>query len=657
MKTLFMIAAMLLLSFPDGAWAKPLSLDQINESVCKVSRTGAVGSGSVVAEDESHYYIMTNAHVVGEDDTVSIRLYVNGVQSPSFSAQVTWRVYKPGSSVDIAVAKMNKSSLGQWPAPRVIELAHKGFKVKAGDVIRAVGCPHGGWPAGWTGTVLSHDGGSVSFNPAPASGQSGSCVTVEVADFTGELHTRVGVLLAWNVGGDNGQSYGAGVSLEQIYSALNDEVIYHSIPQNYTPAIHKHEHAEHVEGKHNRRCNLCGLLKSHHTYASDHKYHCPDHVLPNHLTKLNNPTCPNGNCPINPFKILRPLIPKKPSTPSIGGVKGSPPPIKGSVPNPTPPVVNHELEQLKKELDKAQRIYVELDSLHKDLLVENDKTKEGLERLLGVENQLNLSLDNYRKLNGLVAGKTGEIKVLESELIEAASNNKTLVDNYKNLEEVRSLQVNTHKEEVAEQKWWTNLWGSATGGLGALGLLGLGWSGYKKYKAKGLKGLAGDAKTRLIDEAKKRFDDRMGVSPPPGSPPLTQPGPAPIYPGLLPKNPPTEEDCNPYINHLQEQLSECNQSNIDLAKTLDSYRHGDWREPPQVLYPKVPYGVGYQETAAPPVGLGPIPPVMPVHRYTAQEILDAVSKVGNTHREDPVLSQVPELVRQILETPRRPRNY
>ena len=117
---------------------------------------------------------------------------------------------------------VKKKYFGRFP-PRVIPLAPKGTEIKANDLVIAGGCPSAQWATAWKGRVLRNAGAVISFNAAPIGGQSGSGVLVLIKDDKGELHTRLGILLARRIGDgawtDDGiNDYGAGLSLKQIYA-------------------------------------------------------------------------------------------------------------------------------------------------------------------------------------------------------------------------------------------------------------------------------------------------------------------------------------------------------------------------------------------------------------------------------------------------------
>ncbi len=107
--------------------------------------------------------------------------------------------YEEGTALDLAIVSVKKKYFGRYP-PRVIPLAPKGTKIGANDLVIAGGCPSAQWVTGWKGRVLRNAGAVVSFNAAPIGGQSGRGVLILINDVEGEIHTRLGILLAWRVG-------------------------------------------------------------------------------------------------------------------------------------------------------------------------------------------------------------------------------------------------------------------------------------------------------------------------------------------------------------------------------------------------------------------------------------------------------------------------
>ena len=224
--------------FPSTGFAKPLTMDEALEGVCRVNADGARGSGTVFSEDEEKYYVMTNGHVIGRSKRGHLEFFQDGYKSAMIPFVTEYSAYKEGTALDLAVVSVKKKYFGRFP-PRVIPLAPKGTLIQANDLVIAGGCPSAQWATAWKGRVLRNAGAVVSFNAAPIGGQSGSGVLILVKDGKGESHTRLGILLAWRIGDgawtdDGPNDYGAGLSLRQIYEIMEGNGQGHPIEASYS---------------------------------------------------------------------------------------------------------------------------------------------------------------------------------------------------------------------------------------------------------------------------------------------------------------------------------------------------------------------------------------------------------------------------------------
>ena len=243
-KFLFLIALFLGVILNAGpVSAKPLTMDEALDAVCRVNTRGARGSGTVFSEDKEKYYVMTNGHVVGNARRGHLEFFQDGYKSAMLPFKTEYSAYKEGTALDLAVVSVKKKYFGRFP-PRVIPLAPKGTEIKANDIVTAGGCPSAQWACGWKGRVLRNAGAVISFNAAPIGGQSGSGVLILVKDDKGEIHTRIGILLAWRIGDgawtDDGEDdYGAGLSLKQIYDIMEGNGHGHPIEASYSIVSNK----------------------------------------------------------------------------------------------------------------------------------------------------------------------------------------------------------------------------------------------------------------------------------------------------------------------------------------------------------------------------------------------------------------------------------
>ena len=268
MQAVIVLAIMTL--FPALGFAKPLTMDEALEGVCRVTTAGSAGSGTVFQEDEDKYYILTNGHVIDRSRRGHLEFFQDGYKSAKIPFRTEYSEYREGTALDLAVVSVKKKYFGRFP-PRVIPLAPKGTDIKANDLVMAGGCPSAQWATAWKGRVLRNAGAVISFNAAPIGGQSGSGVLVLIKDDKGELHTRLGILLAWRIGDgawtdDGPNDYGAGLSLRQIYEIMEGNGQGHPIEASYSIVADKDApfSTRPAEERLNRACPHCGRkIKDH----------------------------------------------------------------------------------------------------------------------------------------------------------------------------------------------------------------------------------------------------------------------------------------------------------------------------------------------------------------------------------------------------------
>lgn len=112
------------------------------------------------------------------------------------------------------------------------------------------------------------------------------------------------------------------------------------------------------------------------------------------------------------------------------------------------------------------------------------------------------------------------------------------------------------------------------------------------------------------------------------------------------------------IREKLDKVKDCFENDPDVPNeppTENPIKHENYKEPPPPFYPK------YERQDGPslypkkpyPTGYGPVPPEYPARKYTSHEVLHAVDEVAHRHRDEPLLANIGELVRQILSEPRR----
>lgn len=101
----------------------------------EVQVDGALGSGFVIKEDKSYYYIMTNNHVINSDydDTIE-HIYVYDYDLNKYEAKLMFT----SKTYDMAVVRITKKS--SLPKLNIIKLASK--NPEAGETVIAIGQPN-----------------------------------------------------------------------------------------------------------------------------------------------------------------------------------------------------------------------------------------------------------------------------------------------------------------------------------------------------------------------------------------------------------------------------------------------------------------------------------------------------------------------------------
>ncbi len=182
------------------------SLPDCADAVCRISAAdGSCGSGCVFEIDAQWVYVLTAAHVVGNETAVRCEFWRDGHKSECLAGQVCRR----NAAVDAAVVAVPAASLG-GVLPAAIPLAPRGTVVQAGQTLVSIGCANGGWATGWKGHAVPADAEEL-LSAAPANGRSGSPI------LNAEGAQIVGVLVARTA--DDAE--GIGVPISQVYAALS----------------------------------------------------------------------------------------------------------------------------------------------------------------------------------------------------------------------------------------------------------------------------------------------------------------------------------------------------------------------------------------------------------------------------------------------------
>ena len=430
--------------------AQRLTIDQSLEAVCRVNTNSGRGSGTVFAEDEDKYYILTNGHVVGRSSRGTVEFFQDGYKSANIPFKTEYTAYKDGTALDLSVLSVKKKYFGRYP-PRVIPLAPRGTEIKANDLVMAGGCPSAQWACAWKGRVIKNSGAVISFNAAPIGGQSGSGVLVVINDEKGEEQTRLGILLAWRVGDgawtdDGPTDYGAGLSLKQIYEILDGNGREHPIETSYNiiSDVPKQTKPERL----NKVCPHCGKKIQDHvvipkdgglrrTVKGEFMF-CPELKFEDggiadtakyyNGIRVGELYEGNGLFPWCPRPPNRPRPPQPEPQPPNGGGDGFNPwpgrPDPGNGGPKTHPSNDFEKER-QEYLDKITELQEKLTNL--EGLSESLKAE-----LSGTTGNLHKSQDEVnglRDLLGRVEGQKTNLEIKISQLINLVEEKDSLLDN------------------------------------------------------------------------------------------------------------------------------------------------------------------------------------------------------------------------------------
>lgn len=692
--------------------AKPLNLNEILESACRVSAGTqgglAYGTGTTIAKDTNYYYILTNAHVVGNNDDANVEYFKGGFGSEPIHGSVVWRKYMSQTDVDFAIIAVDEKLLKEIN-PRIIPLAPGDFQVSNRSYISAAGCPHARWAQAWEGHILNNKESRFIFTPPPESGQSGSGIMVNVPHkTTGETFTRVGAVLTWRLG----DGTGGAIPIKTLYAIITGK--------SYTPTEAPSSFYQPVAQELvDIRCNNCGRSRSDHAIGSDKKLYCISTFDKNGDVEIITPPgikitqwpvwCPGGRCPIlpprtkpnpkpGPSPLPRDQIPRiippilapwpgqedpeekpeekpedKPETPAEPPETPAEPPlvpIPGDEIPPQPPTVPPR-EQI--ELERLQQEY---GKLRKELDDEKEKHNTIAGSLNAEITILKQHIEDLEKKHG----DDAHLPFLSKGLADLKIKVTALEDTLKQVNNNLSLNITSSNETKQTLVTQRNVLGGLSG-LSFAGIIGLGI-----YICKRVKQRTTDIIEKVPDGLKNSIDQLKDL----------------VKNFINSRQDGTTNEANGLIARLKELISQLSQQSIPqdvtnlinqlreliiqlIQKPTDPTDHPDYQEPPppiddiyvpppvppatpynpiqpQPSYPTVPSPyVGelpkYTQTVSKqPYGLGPIYPDFPSRKYTQEEVLSAVDEVARRHQNDVILRTVPTLVRQILNDPKRPIN-
>lgn len=196
-------------------------INNIFESITKVDAGNSLGSGNCINIDSKYVYILTNAHVVGNDSVVKVKFYKKGYESIDFPATVIWKLYKRNEPLDMALLTVDRSLLKFTPKVIKFDFDHI-YKEK--DTTLTIGCPEGEWPRAYNGHIVDAGGGTFRITPTVIPGQSGSALLNHDG-------TKAIGLIAWQEG-----NYGKAMTAETIKKGILGESTNYYFKQPYNHA-------------------------------------------------------------------------------------------------------------------------------------------------------------------------------------------------------------------------------------------------------------------------------------------------------------------------------------------------------------------------------------------------------------------------------------
>jgi hypothetical protein len=238
---------------------------QTQEATCRVHAGNAYGTGTCYMADSTHYYILTNAHVVGANNYALVEFFRSGRKGKELTAQVAGKWHQEQSDVDFAVLKVPKSSFGDYP-PRIIPLAPRTYRAKAQEYIYSTGCPSALVPQSWQGYILFDNQSRYIFMHEPIGGQSGSGIYVMVK-INGQFYTRIAGVLTWRITA-NSVPVGGAIPISTFYGVINNTYRARTVPISYVPV------ARFKEYKNGESCHKCGRSYANHAYGTDGRFYC-----------------------------------------------------------------------------------------------------------------------------------------------------------------------------------------------------------------------------------------------------------------------------------------------------------------------------------------------------------------------------------------------
>lgn len=222
MKTVKFVVALAIAFFAATGYAlefkRAMTFEDAFGASCRVSVSGARGSGTFVYYDETNAYILTNYHVVTTNKDATVEFWTNS-KLQRIPGKVIWRYYdvKNVKPKDFAFIVVDARRLKEEIDPPFMPLVGPNVRPAQKSFICSAGAPDGRFVQSWKGEVVGYyNSETVEFQPPPVPGQSGSGI---ISFYDGE--PWVTAVLTWLFGEKgNDEATGGAIPIANLYDAM-----------------------------------------------------------------------------------------------------------------------------------------------------------------------------------------------------------------------------------------------------------------------------------------------------------------------------------------------------------------------------------------------------------------------------------------------------
>lgn len=522
MKRLILTALLVLCLFctSQAQAAQMPTLNDMLDATCRVSTGYSYGSGTCFYYQHGQYYILTCAHVVGQQSKIRLEFFLDGQKTSYLPGTTVWRKKVSGKPIDFAIVTIHEKYFGAYP-PKVIPLVAKEYEIQKGDYIASAGCPSGRWAVAWEGTASKTTTSRIVFHPPPVGGQSGSAVFVMVKNADGEHELRIGALITWRLGsiGSTKNKFGfesakgGAIPISILYEVLaGKNVRYEHISPIYFREVAKQASGGYAVGNDRQFYRM--------TFANGKLYS----TAPEGVKIVEwGVDVPGTEEEMGLFfnrrrHLFPPKPPVKPNVPLPDD--GDSPKPYGNLPDFSVPVelpsvkidkLENEISTLKRqntdlatELTEVQAAKVALQEQVASSTAELATLNEQLTTLRGSVDATETTL---AEVEGQIVTTTAELEALQVQLankgIEATQLEQELVD-AQAVAQTLELDLTTEQTKTSEanSSATTMTWTSTS--LGVILTLILGWLGVGKWRGRLVKGAA-----KLLDTSVDKVEDAI----------------------------------------------------------------------------------------------------------------------------------------------------